>query len=107
MSAEIGLVQDDKVASSLLGHGHAMRVFGRKARIHDFKNDIGLLQFPPGTLHAVGFDEVTGMLAQARGIDEHEGQAVDVEHLLDRVARGASLMTDDGALKACEEIEQR
>ena len=50
--------------------------------------------------------DVAGGVAQAGGVDEAEGDAIEVEGLFDGVAGGAGLGADDGAVGAEEGVEK-
>ena len=69
------------------------------------KHDGGLLHLLIGALDADALDDVGGV-AYAGGVDEAEGDAAEVDGVLDDVARGAVDVAHDGSLFAYEGVEE-
>ena len=79
--------------------------WGGLAGIDDFEDEIGAVEFLVGALDADLFDGVAS-IAETGGIDEAEGDTVDLDDFLDGVAGGAGVGADDGALEAEQAIEE-
>ena len=81
----------------LLGHAGA--------RLDQQQHHIRLAYLPPGACYAHALDFVLG-IAQARGVDNVERHAVDVDRLAHAVAGGAWSCGDDGEVLARKTIQQ-
>ena len=68
------------------------------AGIRDFQEQIGSLDLPDSSLDAFRFDFVR-CFSHSGGIDQAEGDAMKIDHLLDGVASGASGLAHDGPFK--------
>ena len=106
MEGEVGFVEDEEVA--VLGgwvEGDAGGGRGGLAGVDDFEDEVGAFEFGLGALDADAFDVVEAF-AEAGGIDEAEGDAVDLDDFFDGVASGAGGGADDGAFEAEEAVEE-
>ncbi len=73
--------------------------------INEAKGEIGLGQGVPGSADAFLFD-FAGSVAQPGGIDQMDGIALESDEFFDRVAGGAGVGGDNGAVAAGQEIEE-
>ena len=76
-------------------------------QVEEVEDDGGLIGLLEATTDADLLDAVRRPVAQARGVDEAEKPAVEGERLLDRVARRAGDVGDDGALLVEQPVQQR
>jgi hypothetical protein len=106
VEAEVAFIEENEVAlAGGGGDGDAGGGGGGEAGIDDFDDEVGAFEFLVGALDADALDFVA-TFAEAGGIDEAEGDAVDLDDFLDGVAGGAGGGADDGALEAEQAIEQ-
>lgn len=106
VNADVGLVKDDEVALPGGGRdGDAGGSGGGKAGVDDFENEVGAVEFGAGALDANLFDGVAAV-AEAGGVHEAEGDAVNLDDFLDGVAGGAGGGADDGALETEKAVEE-
>ena len=78
----------------------------RRAAVDHQQGQVGAGQRGAAALHAQVFGQVARVAADARRVDQHQGDAAQVERLLQRVARGAGDGGDDGPLGAQQGVEQ-
>src|SRR5690606_35364326 len=78
---------------------HGLR-FTRSEQAHD---DVGALDLPPCPRDADAFHFVRGF-TQARGIDDVQRDAFELDRLAQGIASGASNVGDDGALFARQPV---
>jgi hypothetical protein len=71
----------------------------------DFEDEVGAFEFGLGALDADAFDVVEAF-AEAGGVDEAKGDAVDLDDFFDGVAGGSGGGADDGAFEAEEAVEE-
>ena len=72
-------------ARALLVEGAAVRIVGR---VDDEQHAVGARHFGGGAPHAFALHDIV-RIAQARGVEHVQRQAVDVDALAQHVARGA------------------
>ena len=86
MLAEVGFVEDEQA----FGQGGRQGKNGRawKARVGDFKQQVGCLDFAFGALDASGLDWIC-RVTDPCGIDESERDVMKVDDFLKGVAGGA------------------
>lgn len=73
----------------------------------EYENDgVGAFERAGASFDAQGFDEIV-RVAQAGGVAEDDGDAVEVEGLLKDVAGGAGDLGDDGAVGAEQRVHER
>src|SRR5450755_3864011 len=77
----------------------------RLSRVDDYKNQIGISQGLFGLFDANAFGFVLGA-ADARGVDQFDGNSTQRNRFADQVAGGAGLGGDDGALLLQQSIKQ-
>ena len=106
VQGEVGFVEDEEVAVlGGWGEGDAGGGGGGLAGVDDFEDEVGAFEFGLGALDADAFDVVEAF-AEAGGVDEAEGDAVDLDDFFDGVAGGSGGGADDGAFEAEEAVEE-
>ena len=98
-------MEDEEVAGVGVG-GEVEGGRRGEAGVDDGEDEVGGGELGVGAGDAGGFDGVAGGGAEAGGVDEAEGEAVEVDDFLDGVAGGAGEVADDGALEAQQLIEE-
>ena len=107
VGGEVAFVDGDEGAAALNGcEQRAFFVVERLGGVEDDEDDGGVGEGLTGALDAELFDFFEGV-AEAGGVDEFEGDAVEGDALGDEVAGGAGDGGDDCAIALDEAIEER
>lgn len=99
---------DDEVLAAAAGEylpGELLDLLRGVGGVDEPDDDGGLVEFLEGTLDAHALDGVVG-LADAGGVDEAEGDALQHDGVFDDVAGGAMDVGDEGAVFLDEAVEQ-
>ena len=103
MLGEVGFVEGD---DDMLAHEVDIGFLPGCRGVVDEKDDVGVGDGLACALDAEGLDAVVAV-AEAGGVDEAEGDAVESQCLLDGVTRGARNIGDDGTVVAQQGVEKR
>ena len=101
----VGFIGDNDYLFALASCGDVGKFFFRRDGVDDPQDDGCLGDGGIGALNTDLLDDVVGG-AQSRGVDKTEGDAVDVDGVLDDVARGAVDVADDGFVLTDKAVEE-
>src|SRR5262249_10023685 len=104
-AGQVDLVCDQQAPGRQLVQEAGLVVLGAGPPHRDQEDQIGGGQFGAGAADADLLHRIVGV-AQAGGVGQADRDAVEVERLLDQIARGARHVGDDGPLLPEEGVEQ-
>ena len=105
MNAQIAFIENEDAAAGKFGRKRQSRFSGCSTAIDNFDDEIGAFQFTLCSLNANAFDFVTG-LTQTGSIHKPQRNAMNLDNLLYGVAGSTRSGTDNGTLKAKQDIKQ-
>ena len=103
--ALVGFVADYDEAFALTTRLDFFLLFGGGFLVEEPEDDACSADGLVGAVNAYLLDGVGG-LSDAGGVDESEGNALDVDNVLDGVARGTMDVADDGSVVVQQAVEQ-